>query len=360
MKRWFLIAALISVIPCAVEAQDHPTPINCADVVIRAGAPIYFSSDGSGLPPLGSPSNFTLPQEAHAFVLFADSLRYYGHFRGSAGPVIQVVNREGQTINESPLSGWAKADSTTCDSNPTTAATGTSFSSALMTEGIQKYELMRDKEGALRLFQPFADQGVAPAQYWLGVIYARGDSMSGADKDYSKAAFWFRKAAEQGNTDAAYELGKLYEDGHGVSVDYREAMNWYLKASKDAITTNGLDADVRIGRLYENGMGVKIDPIRALSWYDKASAGGYEPGRTAADALRGSVFMSRWIAEKKAEWNAMTPAQRCRASCAPNGNGLGPVAAYFAYGGGVLGHMAADSEHAKTENDIKACYARCN
>ena len=51
-----------------------------------------------------------------------------------------------------------------------------------------------------------AEQGNAKAQYSLGWCYANG---KGVKKDHSKAAKWWRKAAEQGFAPAAEALKKL-------------------------------------------------------------------------------------------------------------------------------------------------------
>jgi len=53
-----------------------------------------------------------------------------------------------------------------------------------------------DFETALREWQPLADQGDADAQFNLGVMYDSGD---GIPQDYAEAAKWHRLAAEQGN-----------------------------------------------------------------------------------------------------------------------------------------------------------------
>ena len=48
-----------------------------------------------------------------------------------------------------------------------------------------------DYATAMRLLRPLADQGNADAQFNLGVIYE-------VAQDYAEAVKWFRKAAEQG------------------------------------------------------------------------------------------------------------------------------------------------------------------
>ena len=52
-----------------------------------------------------------------------------------------------------------------------------------------------------------ADQGVAEAQFVLGLCYAEG--VGGLQKDSKLAVFWLSKAAEQGNEDAKEALRKL-------------------------------------------------------------------------------------------------------------------------------------------------------
>ena len=43
---------------------------------------------------------------------------------------------------------------------------------------------------------------------------------------------WYRKSAEQGDTNAQYELGYMYHNGIGVSKDHTKAAEWYSKAAK--------------------------------------------------------------------------------------------------------------------------------
>jgi TPR repeat protein len=55
-------------------------------------------------------------------------------------------------------------------------------------------------EQALAYYQHLAEQGWAPAQYSLGLMHERG---KGVQHDREKAAYWYRKAADNG-----YELAK--------------------------------------------------------------------------------------------------------------------------------------------------------
>jgi TPR repeat protein len=52
----------------------------------------------------------------------------------------------------------------------------------------------------------------------------------GVALDYSQAAKWVRRAAEQGYARAQTDLAFLYEHGKGVPLDYVSAYTWYKLA----------------------------------------------------------------------------------------------------------------------------------
>jgi len=49
-----------------------------------------------------------------------------------------------------------------------------------------------------------------------------------ARKDYATALELFRPLAEQGDAQAQYNLGVMYDTGEGVPQDYALAVKWYL------------------------------------------------------------------------------------------------------------------------------------
>lgn len=85
-----------------------------------------------------------------------------------------------------------------------------------------------DYTRAARLFRPLAEQGVAPAQFHLGLMYERG---RGVPQDYRAALKWFRMAAEQGYAGPQLNLGLMYERGRGVRRDFIRAHMWYNVAA---------------------------------------------------------------------------------------------------------------------------------
>ena len=46
----------------------------------------------------------------------------------------------------------------------------------------------------------------------------------GVTQDYKQAVKWYTLAAEQGDTDAHFNLGVMYERGEGVIQDYKQAV----------------------------------------------------------------------------------------------------------------------------------------
>jgi len=79
----------------------------------------------------------------------------------------------------------------------------------------------------LDLLKQHAEQGDAEAQFNLGVMYDNGD---GVAQNYAEAVRWYRLAAAQGYAVAQNYLGAMYDNGEGVERDHEEAVRWYRLA----------------------------------------------------------------------------------------------------------------------------------
>jgi TPR repeat protein len=73
------------------------------------------------------------------------------------------------------------------------------------------------------------------AQVQLGESYLNG---TGVEKDFSKAKTWFEAAAEAGNSEAQFLLGKMLDGEYAVSADPlglfkdpQKAIGWYEKSA---------------------------------------------------------------------------------------------------------------------------------
>jgi len=123
-------------------------------------------------------------------------------------------------------------------------------------------------EDYLLSLQKKAEQGDVNAQCELGYAYFSGEE--GIPQDYTEAAKWYGKAAEQGDTDAMLGLGNMYSHGRGVSQDYTKAVEWFRKAAEQG----DADAQFYLGLAYSLGQGVPKDFDKAQELVRKAASGG--------------------------------------------------------------------------------------
>ncbi len=128
--------------------------------------------------------------------------------------------------------------------------------------------------------QPFAElqraaeAGDAEAQFRLGRAYEDGD---GAPKNDDLAAKWYRKATDKGSAAAQTSLGVLYLTGRGVDKNKEEAVRWYRKAAKQGYAS----AYFNLGAAYYNGDGVPYQRVSACTWFLLAEHYGSDPGKDA-------------------------------------------------------------------------------
>ena len=104
----------------------------------------------------------------------------------------------------------------------------------------------RNLDEGIKWMTKAAEQGYIPAIYNLGFFYLRGlsttkikppsfvlkDETYKFPKDRNKAAYFFQKGADLGNTGCQCMLGLCYEKGFGVKQDMKEAVKWYRKAAR--------------------------------------------------------------------------------------------------------------------------------
>jgi TPR repeat protein len=152
---------------------------------------------------------------------------------------------------------------------------------------------------ALRLLRPLTEQGNASAQYYLGVMYDKGNGVS---RDYAEAVKWYGKAAEQGYAKAQADLEAVHKGVTKAYVnlgwmydsrqDYAEAVTWFRKAADqgDAL------GQINFGFMYAQGRGVTQDYVLAHMWFNLAAARGNINGVKYRD-LVASIMTPAQIAE---------------------------------------------------------------
>ena len=212
--------------------------------------------------------------------------------------------------------------------------------------------ITKSYQEALKWFRLAARQGNMDAQYNLGVMYGGGQ---GVLQDYNEALKWYRLAAaqshegaienlkspnivaaalasptpqhihqsqdykrliplaKQGNADAQYNLGVMYEGGQRVLQDYKEALKWYRLAAAQShegaienlkspnivaaalpsptpqpihqsqdykrliplAKQGNADAQYNLGVMYFTGFGVTESTHEALKWFRLAARQGH-------------------------------------------------------------------------------------
>ena len=111
-----------------------------------------------------------------------------------------------------------------------------------------------------------AQEGAAYAQNNVAICYASG---KGVNQDFGEAMKWWRRAAEQRDVEALYQIGNLYAHGWGVPQDHYEAAKYLRKAAEQGHAS----AQYNLGRAYMRGEGVPLDFDDAYIWLDRATAG---------------------------------------------------------------------------------------
>ncbi len=122
-----------------------------------------------------------------------------------------------------------------------------------------------------------AEAGDATAQSMLG----------------TEAAIWFRKAADQGEAQAEFDLGRMYDSGQGVVLDHAEAARWYTKAAEHELP----DAQFNLAIAYHDGEGVPKGMDDAEKWFTNASDAGWAPA---------SFYLGKMYADKRFQASPLT------------------------------------------------------
>lgn len=113
-----------------------------------------------------------------------------------------------------------------------------------------------------------AEQGNALAQTAIGSGHTEGSS--GLSQDYTKALYWYEKAANQGYAEGQYFLAVAYTKGQGVRPDHQKAFYWYEKAANQDDSA----AQYSLGVSYFLGRGVQENTTIAKQWFGKSCFNG--------------------------------------------------------------------------------------
>ncbi|MDE0103850.1 MAG: tetratricopeptide repeat protein [Bryobacterales bacterium] len=130
--------------------------------------------------------------------------------------------------------------------------------------------IRESKQGA-HLLLAAAQAGHDPAVLQIGQLYSHIEPLVPAsDVDGDEAIRWLRKAAEMGQGEAQYRMGRLYLLGLAVPQDSTQAHAWMLKAADAGHD----DAQYILSCMYQVGHGVPMDEDEARRWLELAAKQG--------------------------------------------------------------------------------------
>jgi TPR repeat protein len=132
--------------------------------------------------------------------------------------------------------------------------------------------------------QSKADHGDAEAQFSLGLNFANA---AGAGRDYSLAADWYLKAANQNHALAQFNLGIMYSRGQGFPMDETKARGWIQRAAQQGDAGAQYELGIRHQRnsLGEPAAQAHESRLEAYKWLHLATSQGYKGSQAAFECV---------------------------------------------------------------------------
>ncbi|MEO6435970.1 MAG: tetratricopeptide repeat protein [Tepidisphaeraceae bacterium] len=150
-----------------------------------------------------------------------------------------------------------------------------------------------------------AKSGNVLAQNVLGMAYKYG---RGTEQNHARSLQWFRAAADQGDADAQFNLGRIYGKAFGTYAKLRaaphdevQAVYWYCKSAEQGY----LPAQSSLAEIYAEGsQGIARDYVKAYYWMSLAGAAGdaaasrklesYATHLTASEIIDAQALVANW------------------------------------------------------------------
>ena len=146
-------------------------------------------------------------------------------------------------------------------------ATPTTVPAQSVKAGIEAWQ-RSDYAGAVAIWRPLAENGDPDAAFNLGQAYRLG---RGVPTNLAAAKTWFERSAEKGHVDAQTTLGLLlFQNG-----DQAEGLRW-LKSAAEKAEPRAL---LVYGTALVNGDGVTQDPVLGYAYVSRAAAQGLAPAK---------------------------------------------------------------------------------
>ena len=149
-------------------------------------------------------------------------------------------------------------------------------------------------ETAVAWFRKAATKGLAAAQYALARALERDDPSVAAGRERHRrdadAAYWYRRAADQGHIRGTAALAHMLHEGRGLAKCYSESVRLFRRAAEGksssadrpwgrAAGTGFAEAQHGLAMMYLQGHGLHQSTSKAMMWLERAANQDFEPAR---------------------------------------------------------------------------------
>ena len=250
-----------------IEKQAHfRVGINLGDVIIQGndlmGEGINIAAR---LESIGIPGGICISSVVHSEVRKRfDSVGFYSRGLQSLKNIEDPVEVFDISLDKSPIKYEAPKPS----HSPTPSSAPQAPSAAP--------EVTKEMKGLMLQ----ALQGDLAASYQLGYIYENGEGVS---VNEAEAIRWYTKAATNGSPESQFNLAMMMEQGRGCPVNLRKAFYWYEKAAHQGY----IEAQFNLGVCFTAGKGCDVDIVQAHMWFSLAARKGD------ADSISNRDILSR-------------------------------------------------------------------
>ena len=149
------------------------------------------------------------------------------------------------------------------------------------------------------------------------------------------------KLAREGDMEAQFVLGFMYDNGDGVLENDKTAVMWYTKAAQKGYAP----VQSILGVMYDSGEGVPENDIKAYVWYSISETNGNEEGKNNLKILEPQMTNDQMLKAQKL-------ATKCYESnykeCDQTNQSLHPIS----YDQGIIGELVMKREEDKVPKEL--------
>ena len=161
--------------------------------------------------------------------------------------------------------------------------------------------VLPDLQEAEKWYEKAAEQGDKQALHNLEIVRQNPAYRmeSAPDIDDKWDVEWILKTAGYGDSQSQYELGRIYQEGKKLPMNYAKAIAWYYQAA----LKGHIEAMTALAYMYLEGKGTEVNVEKAIQWYEKAAELDYIPAQrklyeiyiSDEDKIPDKVLAYKWL-----------------------------------------------------------------